>query len=424
MQIYCIAKLSAIPITPVGKAKPLKDARSSGTGSLSVRLSFCWHVRGFNATEKGLPAIPAWRRLQNMDNRRVTTPLVCSHGYEHQHHSKTATTGARLFLYAQVVFIISAIALVVFFRKNPAFDTLSITFVSIFLEALPFMLLGSLIGGFIEVFISKDVLTKLLPGANWRTILVAAGSGLFFPVCECAIVPVVRRLFKKGLPLGAGVAFLLGGPIVNPLVLLSTAVAYGYQWSVAIERMLLGYLVAVSIGFLVELFFNRHTALAGESLEETHHCGCGHDHEEDTGDHKRRFSMKLVSACQHAAGDFLDICRYLVFGAFIAAVLQTVIARGEMAAVAGLPVLSILAMMFLAIILNLCSEADAFIAATFRTSLPISAQMAFMVLGPMLDIKLVLMYFRVFRKRFIIALSGMTFLIVFCSVLIKYWGNG
>ncbi len=362
--------------------------------------------------------------MQNMDNRRIITPLVYSPGHAHHHPGKTSTTGTRIFLYAQVVFILTALVLVVFFRQNPAFVTLGITFVSIFLEALPFMLLGSLIGGFIEVFISKDTLTKLLPGANWRTILIAAGSGVFFPVCECAIVPVVRRLFKKGLPLGAGVAFLLGGPIVNPLVLLSTSVAYGYQWSVAIERMILGYLVAVTIGFLVELFFNRQTALAVEALEEDHHCDCGHDYHADNGDQNRRFSKKFVSACQHAAGDFLDIGRYLVFGAFIAALLQTVFARGEMAAVAGSPVLSILAMMLLAIILNLCSEADAFIAATFRTSLPISAQMAFMVLGPMLDIKLVLMYFRVFRKRFIIALSGMTFLIVFCSVLIKYWSYG
>jgi len=266
-------------------------------------------------------------------------------------------------------------------------------------------------------------LAKFLPGNSWRTIFIAAGAGLFFPICECAIVPVVRRLFQKGLPLGAGIAFLLGGPIVNPLVAISTAVAYGYQWSIAMDRIVLGYLIAVSIGILVELFFSKQTVLADGLPDNSHTCSCGHDHH--TGHRAPASSLfrKVVSAFQHAAGDFLDIGRYLIFGAFIAALLQTVIARGEMTAIAATPVLAILMMMFLAIILNLCSEADAFIAATFRTSLPLSAQMAFMVLGPMLDIKLVLMYFQLFRKRFIIALSGTTFVLVFLSMLIRYWSQ-
>lgn len=332
--------------------------------------------------------------------------------------------GALLFAGFQAAFIAGALSLIVFFRHDPAFSTLSITFVSIFLEALPFMLLGAVIGGFIEVFVSKDALTRLLPGARWRTILIAAGSGLLFPVCECAIVPVVRRLFEKGLPLGAGVAFLVGGPIVNPLVAVSTAVAYGYQWPVAFDRLILGYLIAVAIGLLTELFFSKRTALAAATLEKSRLCSCGHAHCSGPDGPKSSLAVKTRAAFQHAAGDFLDIGRFLVFGAFIAGLLQTVIARGEMAAIAGSPVLSILAMMVLAVVLSLCSEADAFIAATFRTTIPLSAQMAFMVLGPMLDIKLVLMYFRMFRKRFILALSGMTLLTVLLAILIRYGGGG
>jgi len=352
-------------------------------------------------------------------------PIIRSDGHCHPHHHLSPVPSGKfpvLFI-MQILFIVVAVGTVLFFRKHSAFSTLSITFVSIFLEALPFMLLGSLIGGFIEVFVSEEGLAKFLPGNSWRTIFIAAGAGLFFPICECAIVPVVRRLFQKGLPLGAGIAFLLGGPIVNPLVAISTAVAYGYQWSIAMDRIVLGYLIAVSIGILVELFFSKQTVLADGLPDNSHTCSCGHDHH--TGHRAPASSLfrKVVSAFQHAAGDFLDIGRYLIFGAFIAALLQTVIARGEMTAIAATPVLAILMMMFLAIILNLCSEADAFIAATFRTSLPLSAQMAFMVLGPMLDIKLVLMYFQLFRKRFIIALSGTTFVLVFLSMLIRYWSQ-
>lgn len=352
-------------------------------------------------------------------------PIIRNNGHCHPHHHHSPVPSGKfpVLFGIQILFIVVAVGTVLFFREHPAFSTLSITFVAIFLEALPFMLLGSLIGGFIEVFVSSDRLAKFLPGTNWRTIFIAAGAGLFFPVCECAIVPVVRRLFRKGLPLGAGIAFLLGGPIVNPLVAVSTAVAYGYQWTIAIDRIVLGYLVAVTIGILAELFFTKQTALAAGLPNDDNICACGHDHHAEHGEHKLSIFTKIVSAFQHAAGDFLDIGRYLIFGAFIAAILQTVIARGEMTAIAATPVLAILTMLLLAVILNLCSEADAFIAATFRTTLPLSAQMAFMVLGPMLDIKLVLMYLQLFRKRFIIVLSVTTFVLVFLSILIRYWSQ-
>ena len=113
-----------------------------------------------------------------------------------------------------------------------------------------------------------------------------------------------------------------------------------------------------------------------------------------------------------------------MFGAFIAACLQSVIPRRDFAIIGDSPIISIIAMMVLAIILNLCSEADAFVAASFRATIPLVAQMAFMVLGPMLDIKLVLMYFRIFRKRFILVLSCMTFVIVFLSMVVSLWSRG
>ncbi|WP_319406443.1 permease [uncultured Desulfosarcina sp.] len=152
----------------------------------------------------------------------------------HPHPTRQDTPAAQVYLLAQLAFLAALLCLVFFFRRTPWFDTLSITFVSIFLEALPFMLLGALIGGFIEVFVSKTLITRIIPAGILPAILLAAGLGLVFPVCECAIVPVVRRLFSKGLPLGAGIAFLLGGPIVNPLVALSTAVAYGNDLAMAV----------------------------------------------------------------------------------------------------------------------------------------------------------------------------------------------
>jgi hypothetical protein len=328
----------------------------------------------------------------------------------HPHHNRDDTPAARLFLLAQLVFVSALVYLIFFFRHTPWFDTLSITFVSIFLEALPFMLLGTFIGGVIEVFVPKTLITRIIPARILPAILLAAGLGLVFPVCECAIVPVVRRLFSKGLPLGAGIAFLLGGPIVNPLVALSTAVAYGNDPTMAVGRLASGYLIAVAMGLLIDRFFSRKTALAELPMEESV--------EEDAF---LPVPTKISRALRHGASDFIDIGRFLVFGAFVAGVLQTLVARGDLAVWFGSLPFSVVAMMILALLLSLCSEADAFVAASFRTTLPLTAQMAFMVLGPMLDLKLIAMYFRMFRKRLILVMSLSTFIIVFLSMMAGAW---
>jgi uncharacterized membrane protein YraQ (UPF0718 family) len=206
------------------------------------------------------------------------------------------------------------LSLIVFFRHTPEFTTLSITFVSIFLEALPFMLLGALVGGFIEVFVSKTVVTRIVPSRPLPAILLAAGLGLVFPVCECAIVPVVRRLFKKGLPLGAGIAFLLGGPIVNPLVAISTAVAYGNDLSIAGYRLASGYLIAVAMGLLIDRLFSRRTALLASAEENT-------PQKRVTVDGAELLIVRVINmlqALRHGASDFIDVGRFLVVGAFVA----------------------------------------------------------------------------------------------------------
>ena len=336
---------------------------------------------------------------------------VCCHdGHE------GPSAGLRLGVFLQAGFVAFLLVLAVFFRQAPEFTTFSISFVAIFLEALPFMLLGAVIGGLIEVFVSRTVITRVLPNGRLPAILLAAGLGLFFPVCECAIIPVIRRLFAKGLPLGAGIAFLLGAPIVNPLVFLSTAVAYGNDVRMAGLRLAGGYLIAVVVGLLMDRLFARQSALVRFGVEQP-----THDHGACDPTTPAGFATKISWAIRHAAADFIDVSRFLVFGAVAAGMLQALVARGQLAALTGSPVVSILAMMVLAIVLSLCSEADAFVAASFRSTLPFSAQMAFMVLGPMLDLKLIAMYFRVFTKRLIFTLSTASFLVVLLAMLCVQW---
>jgi uncharacterized membrane protein YraQ (UPF0718 family) len=318
-------------------------------------------------------------------------------------------------LFAQLLFVLLALGLLVFFRDRPQFHTLGIIFVSIVLEALPFMLLGTLVGGLIEVFIAREKITRWLPERRWWTVFAGAGIGLIFPVCECAIVPVVRRLLQKGVPLGAAIAFLLGGPIVNPLVAASTAVAYFADWPVVMRRMIFGYLIAVAVGFLINLIFTKVNAVRGEVFSEKDYLS---DPVISDQGKPAALGEKIALAVSHAAEDFFDIGRFLIIGAFIAAVLQTLIPRQLLAPVLDTPALAILIMMLMAVVLNLCSEADAFVAASFRSSLvPISAQLAFMILGPMLDIKLIIMYLKILRVRAIATLAVLTFLAVFISTI-------
>jgi uncharacterized membrane protein YraQ (UPF0718 family) len=323
---------------------------------------------------------------------------------------------ADLGILAQAVFVGVLLVLLVFCRRTPSFQTLSITFVSIVLEAFPFILIGTLLGGVIEVFVPRERIAAVLPAGKRRSIFLAAALGLIFPVCECAIVPVVRRLLQKGLPLGAAIAFLLGGPIVNPLVALSTVVAYNFDWTVMLERLFLGYLVAVCVGVIFERWFGKdNSLLVGINRSDDQGQSDGNSAETAATPLWIRIRLAVI----HAADDFIDIGRFLVIGAFIAALLQTVVPRHVFAALADTPNLSILAMMGMAVTLNLCSEADAFVAAAFRVLLPASAQMAFMVLGPMLDIKLVAMTLGVFRKRAVAVLAGLTFITVFAAIILK-----
>ncbi len=302
--------------------------------------------------------------------------------------------------------------------NSPGVRTFALVFLSIVLEALPFMLIGSCVGGLIEVFISRERLTSFLPKRTWAVTCTAAAMGLVFPVCECAVVPVVRRLARKGLPLSAAVAYLLGGPIVNPIVGASTLLAYKFDWLVVIARLGAGYLIAVSVGLLMGRIFAHRQALLDSGTHTHGHetCGCGHDHE--AHGHRTGISGRLMAAIRHASDDFLAVAHYLVIGAAIAALAQTVLERRAVLDFAALPVLPSLAMMLLAILLNLCSEADAFIAASFRGLLPLPAQLAFMLIGPMFDLKLLLMYRTLFTRRAIVALAVLILLAVSGSVVL------
>jgi len=292
--------------------------------------------------------------------------------------------------------------------------------VAILLEAMPFVLLGSLISGAIEVFVPKEQIARIVPKNRFQAVLLFGLLGFLFPVCECGIVPVIRRLLKKGVPLSCGVTYLLSAPIVQPVVLVATFVAFNGSWKIAGLRVLGGYLIAVIVGLLASVFMDKepHKYIAFDmDAHVVDDCGCGHDHHdhEDCGcehDHSHDLApgtddgapaqttgfSKLVFVLQHASEEFLSTGYYLIFGALMAAAMQTFIGQDLLVKIAHGPVVAALVMMVLAFTLSLCSAADAFVAAAF-TQFSVASRMAFLVMGPMVDIKLLAMYSGFLTKR-------------------------
>ena len=262
-------------------------------------------------------------------------------------------------------------------------QNLLLVFISLLVEAMPFVLLGSFVSAAIEVFVPARVFARI--GALPRPLQLpaAAAAGVAFPVCECGSVPVARRLARKGLAPGAAVTFMLAAPVVNPVVVASTFVAYRGREALGVMvsgRLALGFLVAIAAGWVIG-------ATSGASLLRD----VGGEREvEDEPARTRRFFA-------HLSGDVLFMGRFLVMGAAIAAAIQTFVPQTFVDSVATTPVLGLLAMMALAFLMSLCSESDAFVAASFTAFGP-SSHLAFLVFGPMVDLKLGALYLGTFRR--------------------------
>jgi uncharacterized membrane protein YraQ (UPF0718 family) len=290
-----------------------------------------------------------------------------------------------------------------------------LTFTSILYEALPFIILGAVIAGILEEMLPQRFITRFLPRSRTLAIIIGALLGLIFPMCECGIIPVMRRLIRKGLPLSCCVAYLLAGPIINVVVLLSTFVAFSgmeraiepggglsYQmggWWMMGLRAGLGFLVSVGTAHIVEWQHRKYGSKLLMPLAIPSTLPLVEDADEP--EQKRPAWRRLSNISETALHDFIDITVFLILGALLAALTRQVVTQDLIADLSrNHAVLSIGLMMLLAVLLCLCSEADAFVAASFITLRP-AAKLAFLVLGPMLDLKLYMMYTRVFRPRLI-----------------------
>lgn len=278
-------------------------------------------------------------------------------------------------------------------------------FLSILLEGMPFLLGGAILSGLLEEFLPQTLMTRLLPRDPRLAVLISGLLGVVFPVCECGIVPVVRRLMRKGLPVSCGVTYMLAAPIVNPLVILSTLAAFRGQaaWEMASLRFTLGLSVAVLAGWVVSYFRPEAILRDGVLLFS------GEEHQHD--DAHRSLIDRLQNAAGVATRDFLDVAVFFVVGAGAASLFSTAVNQEIILPLAAHPPLAIASLMGLAAVLSVCSTTDAFIAATL-TTFPMAAKLAFLVFGPMLDFKLLFLYSAAFSKRFILFLAVGLFVVI------------
>jgi uncharacterized membrane protein YraQ (UPF0718 family) len=353
--------------------------------------------------------------------------LSHSHGHGHDHGHEHGWAPWRY------VVLLLPVVLYFLILSNPAFDremiytpdsalasikNFIIRFRSIVWEALPFIILGAVIAGLLEELLPQQFIARVLPRNRFLAILPAGLLGLVFPMCECGIIPVMRRLLRKGLPLSCCVAYLLAGPIVNLVVLGSTYVAFSgmenafeggkpsYQmggWWMVAFRAGLGYLVALVTAVVVEWLARRYKGREDQLLTPSTLPGRLPVLEEEDLEAPRRRTLweRVNNISETALHDFVDITVFLILGALLAAATGLFLNADRIAELSREhALLAIVLMMVLAVVLCLCSEADAFVAASFVTLRP-SAKVAFLVLGPMLDFKLYMMYTRVFRPRLI-----------------------
>ena len=284
---------------------------------------------------------------------------------------------------------------------------IAIIFISIFFESLPFLLLGALISSIIETFVSDETIAKIIPKNKVLGSLVGVFLGLFLPACDCAVIPVSKGLIKKKVPINVAVSFMLASPIINPVVLLSTYYAfYNSEPKIFWYRLIFGLGISLIIGIIMGILYNKKKVLNNNL--ETEECECH-------GDHCHHHDNKFISIIKHASIDFFEVVKYLIFGALIASIVQVAIPRSILTAFNNNDVLSILVLMIFAYLISLCSTSDSFVGKSLLSSFSTSGVVAYLLLGPMIDIKNTFVLLGNYKKKFVVTLIFLIFVVIFIS---------
>ncbi len=273
----------------------------------------------------------------------------------------------------------------------PRLQTWTTVFVSVLVQAVPFLVFGVLLSAVIAVFVPRSFWARALPRHPALAVPVASAAGVVLPGCECGSVPIAGSLIRRGVTPAAALAFLLAAPAVNPVVLAATAVAFPGAPEMVLGRAVASLVVAMVMGWLWLrlgradwIRLPRRPELDGASRGAAFWAAVRHD-------------------VVHAGG-------FLVVGAMAAASINVLVPERWLQTLADSPVLSVLALAVLAVLLSICSEADAFVAASL-SQFSLTSRLVFLVVGPMVDLKLISMQAGVFGRRFAVRFAPATFVV-------------
>lgn len=276
-------------------------------------------------------------------------------------------------------------------------------FMGVVLEALPFVLLGVLVSAGIRRFATPERVARFMPKHPLLAQPVAALLGIALPVCECGNLPVARQLIKQGMAPSQGITFLLSAPILNPAVFISTYAAFRFAPDLVASRFILGFLIAVLVGWFFAWRGEQNVVLPEVEKE----IGCAHGH----------------GGVRQIVEEFFEMFSALALGAAIAALVQVAVPREVLTNLASNPLVAISVMMALALIVSLCSNVDAFFALSFAGTFPASALLAFLVFGPMIDFRALSLMRRSFTNRTIAIIAILVAELVLIGSLIAHYGG-
>lgn len=286
-------------------------------------------------------------------------------------------------------------------------------FTSIVLEALPFMLLGVILSSIIQMYVSDNLLKKILPKNRFIGGVIASLIGMFLPICECTSVTITRGLIKKNVPINMAITYMLAAPIVNPIAIISTYYAFGGSVKMAAIRTLIGMTAAIIIGFLAEVFCsNNMNNVIKEDKYLYNTCTCG-----SCNTNNQKGIKQLII---NSSSELYNIFGYFVVGAMLASASSLIITKDRLTNMNVSTAVYVILMMAFAYLVSLCSEADAFVASSFIGIIPNSAILSFIILGPMIDIKNTIMLLGYFKKSFVLKLVFLIFsvdFIICCFVI-------
>lgn len=322
-----------------------------------------------------------------------------------------------------------------FYRDS--FQRIMGIFVSLLVQVLPFLLMGAIISSLIQVFVPAGRFNKIFAKTSPKSMFVALFAGVFFPVCDCAMVPVATSIVKKGYSVPVAITFLLASPAVNPIVIISTMYAFPNQPKMVLYRVLFGLLIALVAGMSLvglELIYKKRSLACGEHENREYQVMDG---EKDTHnywsdrvikDHINKYSISqaqsnrlrlkgkmryLEAIVVHTKNEFFKIGFYLVIGAFLSAFLQVMVSKGVFLQMNKVNSISVIVMIVAAFFISICSTSNAFIARSFYNIMPLNSLLAFMVMGPMLDVTNLSVMLGTFKKGFVFKLIGVLVYISF-----------